>query len=62
MPRKGTIVYCGYPNCQIGWIVNGPLPPACPDCWQPALWTTIPPFKLTEDDKVFLHCQRIACA
>lgn len=59
MRKPAKIVYCGYENCKIGWIVNGPLPPTCPECLQPALWTTTPPFNLTEDDKIFMHCNKI---
>jgi hypothetical protein len=50
--------------CGIGYGSAGEVPNACPECKQPAGWTTLPfkpkvPFTLTVDDRTFLRTYKI---
>ena len=57
--RRVTLVYCSWDDCQIGYAVSGQLPKTCPKCDRDTRWTTTPPYKLTVNDKRFLHSLRI---
>ena len=69
-------LWCRYPDCQIGYAsVAGERPLVCPNCEQPARWTTTEPaappmpkrgrdpakvYRLSTNDRRFLKAVRIA--
>jgi hypothetical protein len=53
----GRLVYCRL--CDVGYASISELPKVCPSCERPTKWTTMPPYKLNEDDRLFLKLNRI---